>query len=147
MPNYFNAFNGFECGRNHFDRLDVSYKKACMANPKEEYFSEILDHLNKHNHCHGKPLSSKNLREAVIRAMEEEEEGHLDSSSGFRINSEEQTLFIQSAIFVEVLIILQKNVSKGSDRKSKTLLHLVLRKIYKQNGHLENVLDEDLRIP
>ena len=34
----------------------------------------MLDHLNEHNPHHVKPLSSKNLREAVIRFMEEEEE-------------------------------------------------------------------------
>ena len=32
-----------------------------------------MDHLNKHNRHHGKPLF-KNLQEAVIRIMEEEED-------------------------------------------------------------------------
>ena len=31
MPNYFNAFNVFECGGNVLDRLDVSYERACMS--------------------------------------------------------------------------------------------------------------------
>ena len=30
MPDYFNAFNVLECGRNILDRLDVSYERACM---------------------------------------------------------------------------------------------------------------------
>ena len=34
VPNYFNAFNVFECGRNILDRLDVSYERACIATPK-----------------------------------------------------------------------------------------------------------------
>ena len=37
MPNYFNVFNIFKCGRNLLDRLDVSYKRSYMATPKEEY--------------------------------------------------------------------------------------------------------------
>ena len=34
VPNYFNAFNVFECGRNLLDRIDVSYERAYMATPK-----------------------------------------------------------------------------------------------------------------
>ena len=58
----------------------------------------------------------------------------------------DKTLFRKSALFVEVLITLQKNISKGSDRKSKNLVRLVIRTTDKQNGHLENVLDVDLNI-
>ena len=73
VPNYFNAFNLLECGRKLLDRIDVSYERACMATPREEYFTKMLDYLLKHNHRHGTPLSSKNLQEEVIRVMEEEE--------------------------------------------------------------------------
>ena len=58
----------------------------------------------------------------------------------------EQTLFRQSAPFMEVLITLQKNVSKVLDRKSKKLVRLVIRTTDKRNGNLENVLDADLKI-
>ena len=61
VPNYVNVFNVFECGRNNLNRLDVSYKRACMVTPNEEYFTDILDYLLEHNHCHGTPLSSKKL--------------------------------------------------------------------------------------
>ena len=44
---------------------------------------------------------------------------NMDSSSGSGRNSEREKMFRQSAILVEVLITLQKNVSKGSDRKKK----------------------------
>ena len=47
---------------------------------------------------------------------------------------------------MEVLITLQKNVSKGSERKSKTLVRLMLQTIDKRNGHLKNALDVDLKI-
>ena len=73
MPNYFNAFNVFECRRKLLDKLDVSYEKWCMATPKEEYFGEMLDHIIKQNHRHDTPMSNENLQEAVIRVMKDEE--------------------------------------------------------------------------
>ena len=59
VPNYFNSFNIFECVRNILDRLDVSYERACMANPKNESFTEMLNSLLEHNHRHGTPLCSE----------------------------------------------------------------------------------------
>ena len=70
MQNLFNAFNIFECRRKLLDRLDVSYERAYMANPKEEYFKEMLDQLNEYNELHGKQLSSKKHQVAVLRVME-----------------------------------------------------------------------------
>ena len=45
-----------------------------MATERDEYFAEMLDHLNKYDDSHGQRLSSKNLKEAVIWFMEEKEE-------------------------------------------------------------------------
>ena len=61
---------------------------------------------------------------------------NLDSISGFGINGERAKLFIQSALFVEVLITLQKNISIVSDRKMKKLARLVIRTTDERNGHL-----------
>ena len=58
----------------------------------------------------------------------------------------EKTLFIQSSPFVEMIITLQKNISKVLDRKSKKLMRLVLLTTDEQNGRLEIILDEDLKI-
>ena len=70
VPN-FNVSNVFECGRNN---PDVSCERACMATEDNEYFTDILDTLNKYQDRHGQRLSSKNIKEAVLRVMEEEEE-------------------------------------------------------------------------
>ena len=72
VPNYFNAFNAFEWGRKLLDRLDVSYERACMATPKEEYFTEMLDSLIDDNRRHGTLLSSKKIKETVTRVVEDE---------------------------------------------------------------------------
>ena len=71
VTNYFNVSNVFECGRNN---PDVSCGRVCMATEDNEYFWDILDTLNKYQDHHGQRLSSKNLREAVCRVMDEEEE-------------------------------------------------------------------------
>ena len=44
-----------------------------MATEVNEYFTNILDHLNKYQYRHGQRLSSKNPKEAVLRVMEQEE--------------------------------------------------------------------------
>ena len=45
-----------------------------MATSCNEYFTDIIDHLNKYQDRHGQRLSSKKLKEAVLRIMEKEEE-------------------------------------------------------------------------
>ena len=45
-----------------------------MATSDYTYFTEMLDYLNEYHDRQGQKLSSKNLKEAVLRIMEEEEE-------------------------------------------------------------------------
>ena len=45
-----------------------------MATEDNEYFTDILDTLNRYQDRHGQRLSSKKLNEAVLRVMDEEEE-------------------------------------------------------------------------
>ena len=69
MPN-FNVSNVFERGRKN---PDVSYERAYMATGDNKYFTEIIDHLNGYQDRHGQRLSSKKLKEAVLRVMEQQE--------------------------------------------------------------------------
>ena len=71
MTKYFNVSDVFEYGRNN---PDVSCERACMATEDNENFTDILDTLNRYQDRHGKILSSKYLKEAVVRDMDEEEE-------------------------------------------------------------------------
>ena len=50
VTNYFNISNVFECGRNN---PDVSCERACMANMDNEYFTDILETLNRYQDRHG----------------------------------------------------------------------------------------------
>ena len=45
-----------------------------MPTSGNEYSTEILDHLNKYQDRHGQILSSKKIKEAVLRVMEQEDE-------------------------------------------------------------------------
>ena len=71
MTNYLNVCNVFECRR---DNPDVQCERACMANVKNDYFSDVLDTLNKYQDCHSQRLSSKKIREAVGHVMNEKVE-------------------------------------------------------------------------
>ena len=44
-----------------------------MDTEDNEYFSDILDTLNTYQDRHGQIFSSKKLKEAVLRVMDEEE--------------------------------------------------------------------------
>ena len=35
-------FNIFKCGRNPLNQLDVTYQRAFMATPQDEYYTEML---------------------------------------------------------------------------------------------------------
>ena len=50
-----------------------------MDNPRDEYYTKMLETLIDHNYCHDAPLSSKNLRQAVNRVMAETEEEERDA--------------------------------------------------------------------
>ena len=44
-----------------------------MATGYNEYFTEVLDTLNRYQDRHGEILSSNKLKEALLRVMDEEE--------------------------------------------------------------------------
>ena len=70
MTNSFNVSNVFESGRNN---PDVSCERACMDTGYNEYFTDVLDTLNEYQDRHGQIFSIKNLKEAVLCVMDEEE--------------------------------------------------------------------------
>ena len=53
---------------------DVTYERVYMATSGNKYFTDILEHLNEYHDNNSQRLSSKNIKEAVLRVMEEEEE-------------------------------------------------------------------------
>ena len=59
----------FECGRNILNRLDVTYKRSCMATTKVKYFENMLEILVNHNDRHNAPFSNEKIRQAVIKVM------------------------------------------------------------------------------
>ena len=59
VPIYFNIF---ECGRNILDRLDITYEQACMATPKDKYYTKLLKNLVNDNNRNGTPLSNEKIQ-------------------------------------------------------------------------------------
>ena len=57
-----------------------------------------------------------------------------------------QILSRKSAPLVEMPTILKKNASKGLDRIMKNIVRLVIGTKEKQNSHITNVLEMDLKI-
>ena len=66
-------FNIFECGKNIFDRLDVTYEQACMATPKYKYYDMLLNAIIGDNNRIVVPLSNEKLRQAFGKVMKETE--------------------------------------------------------------------------
>ena len=56
VPSYFNVF---ERGRKILNRLDMSYERACVATPRDEYYTKMSETLIDHNDCHNAPLYSE----------------------------------------------------------------------------------------
>ena len=54
-------FNIFECGGNLLDRLDVTYEQACMATPKDKYYTKLFKTLVDNNNQNGAPFSNENI--------------------------------------------------------------------------------------
>ena len=78
VPCYFNIS---EYGRNILNRLEVTYERACMANPRDKYYEKMLDTLVDYNDHHNALLSKEKLRRAISKvvAKTEEEERNIIS--------------------------------------------------------------------
>ena len=59
--------------------IDMSYERACMATPRDEYYTNMLETLIDHNDHHNEPLTSEKLQQAVSRVMAETEEVECDT--------------------------------------------------------------------
>ena len=58
-------FNIFKCGINLLDQLEVTYQRAFMATPEDEYYKERTKSIIKANNEGGK-LCNEKIRKAVI---------------------------------------------------------------------------------
>ena len=65
-------FNLFECGKNLFNKLDATCKRACMTNSKEKYYTEIYRTLTDYNDRNNTPLSNAKTQEEMRKVIEEE---------------------------------------------------------------------------
>ena len=66
-------FKLFECIKMFFNNMDTHFERACVANVKEKYQSEIYDTITNYNDRNHIPLSSANNREAINQLIMEEQ--------------------------------------------------------------------------
>ena len=62
-------YNILECGRNLLDQLDITYQRAFMSTPEDEYYKEMTKSLIKANNEGGK-LCNEKIQQAVIYLRE-----------------------------------------------------------------------------
>ena len=84
-----------------------------MATPREEYYTKMLDSLLGHTHCHGTPLSSKNLQEAVSRVMEEEEKYYERNANNITTDNFFQSPVTINAQKKDVNMTYERQISLG----------------------------------
>ena len=70
--NKLSYFNLLECGKNIFNILDATYKRACVATSRDRYYTELLKTLTDYNDRNNTPLSNANIRKAIRKAIGEE---------------------------------------------------------------------------
>ena len=58
-PSYFNLF---ECGNNILNRIDVTYKRACMTTSRDIFYTEIFKTLTDYNGRNNTPLLNEKIR-------------------------------------------------------------------------------------
>ena len=73
-PSYFNIFR---CGKNFFNDLDATCKRACMANSRDKYYTELLRTTTDFNNRNDELLSNDNIQEAIHKfILKEESDAH-----------------------------------------------------------------------
>ena len=55
------------------NRIDVTYQRACMATPRDKYYTEMYETIVDYNDRNDAPFSNEDIRQATRRVISEEE--------------------------------------------------------------------------
>ena len=66
-------FNINKRGNNILNRIDVTYEQACMASPRDKYYTKMLETLVDCNEHNNTPFSNQKIQEAISKVMAETE--------------------------------------------------------------------------
>ena len=97
--------NLFECGTNILDRLDVTYERACMATPKDKYYTKLLKNIVDENNCNDAPLSNGNIQQSVRIVMEETEAELERNINEITIDTSFKSICLSDSLYPESLIV------------------------------------------
>ena len=115
-------FNIFKCGGNILNRLYVTYEQACMATPKDKYYTKLLETLIEYNCHHNAPLSNETLRKAISTFMKEMEEEERDAKHN--VNNVTMDTFYKSPFIINTKGNIA-NISNESQISSKILAEII----------------------
>ena len=65
-------FNIFKCWNNILNNIDAKYKRACMATPRDQYYTIIYETLVDYNNRDVAPLSNEKLLQKIHKVITEE---------------------------------------------------------------------------
>ena len=54
-------FNMFECGKNLLNKLDAMFEQACMATPRDKYYTELFRTITYFNNHNNAPFSNEHI--------------------------------------------------------------------------------------
>ena len=62
-------FKLFECSKELFNNLDVTYERACMENAKDKHWTETYDTITNYNDRNHSSLSRVDIWEVIDKVM------------------------------------------------------------------------------
>ena len=69
-PRYLNIFG---CGKNPLNKLDATYKQACMATSRDKFYTKMYETLIDYNERNDAPLSIEKIQQEINKVIAEEE--------------------------------------------------------------------------
>ena len=66
------CFNLLEYDENILNRLEVMYKRACMATSRDKYYTEMFRTLTYYNYRNNAPLLNENILKEIYKVTDEE---------------------------------------------------------------------------
>ena len=68
VTNRLRYFNLFKCGKNILNRLDATYKQACVSTSREIYYTEIYNTLPDYNERKNTPLWNEKIYKKYVKS-------------------------------------------------------------------------------
>ena len=68
-PSYFNIF---ECGKTILNKLDATFKRACMATSRDKNYTKMYETLIDYNDRNDAPLFNEKIPDTIYKVIEKD---------------------------------------------------------------------------